>query len=128
MAKFIFPLLLLAISGFAQEAKYTPGKFHNYSHADGTVPRGDYQYSVYVPKDYDPKKSYPLVFWLHGGRGRDHPEPPGPGQDPGPGEAPGDAPRARPRHGGGRHRGLEGPLRPRRRTRARSSRAASASF
>ena len=55
MAKFIFSLLLLAISGFAQPAKYTPGKFHNYSHADGTVPRGDYQYSVFVPKDYDPK-------------------------------------------------------------------------
>ena len=62
MAKFILPLLLFAFSGFAQEAKYTLGKFHNYSHADGTVPRGDYQYSVFVPKDYDPKKSYPLVF------------------------------------------------------------------
>ena len=74
MAKFILPLLLVAFSGFAQAAKYTPGKFHNYSHADGTVPRGDYQYSVFVPKDYDPKKSYPLVFWLHGGRGRDHPD------------------------------------------------------
>ena len=74
MAKFILPLLLVAFSGFAQASKYTPGKFHNYSHADGTVPQGDYQYSVFVPKDYDPKKSYPLVFWLHGGRGRDHPD------------------------------------------------------
>ena len=59
----------------AQAASYTPGKFHNYSHAEGTVPKGDYQYSVYVPTDYSPKKSYPVVFYLHGGgRGRDHPD------------------------------------------------------
>ena len=59
----------------AQAASYTPGKFHNYSHAEGTVPKGDYQYSVYVPKDYNPKKSYPVVFYLHGGgRGRFHPD------------------------------------------------------
>ena len=58
-----------------QAASYTPGKFHNYSHAEGTVPKGDYQYSIYVPKDYSPKKSYPVVFYLHGGeRGRFHPD------------------------------------------------------
>ena len=59
----------------AQAASYTPGKFHNYSHAEGTVPKGDYQHSVYVPKDYNPKISYPVVFYLHGGgRGRFHPD------------------------------------------------------
>jgi hypothetical protein len=30
----------------AQAASYTPGKYHNYSHAEGTVPKGDYQYSM----------------------------------------------------------------------------------
>ena len=64
----------IAAGRSTQAASYTPGKFHNYSHAKGTVPKRDYQYSVYVPSDYDPKKSYPLVFWLHGGRGRDHPD------------------------------------------------------
>ena len=67
-------LSLLAVTLEIRSADYIPGKFHNYSHAEGTVPKGDYQYSVYVPSDYDPKKSYPLVFWLHGGRGRDHPD------------------------------------------------------
>lgn len=70
---------LLSISIFSapcqlEAADYTPGKFHYYTHADGTVPKGDYQYSVFVPKDYDAKKSYPLVFFLHGGgKGRSHP-------------------------------------------------------
>ena len=71
-------LLVLSFSGVArmvEAADYTPGKFHNYSHASGSVPKGDYQYSVYVPKDYDPKKSYPTVFYLHGGgKGRHHPD------------------------------------------------------
>ncbi|MDG2213443.1 MAG: hypothetical protein P8M70_06425 [Verrucomicrobiota bacterium] len=67
-------LSLFAVTFDVRSADYTPGNFHNYSHAAGTVPKGDYQYSVYVPKGYNPKKSYPLVFWLHGGRGRDHPE------------------------------------------------------
>jgi len=58
-----------------QAASYTPGKFHNYSHSEGTVSKGDYQYSIYVPTDYSPKKSYPVVFYLHGGgRGRFHPD------------------------------------------------------
>ena len=74
MAKFILFLLLVACSDLVKAAKYTPGKFHNYSHAEGNVPKGDYQYSVYVPKDYNPQKSYPLFVWLHGGRGRDHPD------------------------------------------------------
>ena len=56
-------------------ADYTPGDFHNYTHASGDVPRDVYQYSVYVPKDYDVEKSYPLVFYLHGGgRGKSHPD------------------------------------------------------
>ena len=54
---------------------YTPGDFHNYTHAAGTEPEDVYQYSVYVPRDYDPGKSYPLVFFLHGGGGgRTHPD------------------------------------------------------
>jgi len=58
----------------ADAADYTPGEFHNHTHASG-VPKGDYPYSVYVPKDYDAKKSYPLVFFLHGGgKGRSHPD------------------------------------------------------
>jgi hypothetical protein len=45
-----------------------------YSHDAGNVPDNVYQYSVYVPKDYDPDKSYPLVFFLHGGgKGRSQP-------------------------------------------------------
>ena len=71
---YLIILSLVAVTSDVRSADYTPGKFHNYSHAEGAVPKGDYQYSVYVPGDYDPKKSYPLVFWLHGGRGRDHPE------------------------------------------------------
>ena len=68
-------LSLFAVTSDVRSADYTPGKFHNYSHAEGTVPKGDYQYSVYVPKDYNPKKSYPVVFYLHGGgRGRFHPD------------------------------------------------------
>ena len=65
---------LLADAGQAGAADYTPGKLHNYSHEDGTVSKGDYQYSIFVPGDYDPKKPYPLVFYLHGGgKGRNHP-------------------------------------------------------
>ncbi|MFT7629059.1 MAG: hypothetical protein ACI87E_000055 [Mariniblastus sp.] len=53
---------------------YTAGDFHNYTHDSGDVPKNDYQYSVYVPKDYDGNKSYPVVFYLHGGgNGRSHP-------------------------------------------------------
>ena len=71
---------LLAFSVFAavltiDGADYTPGNFHNYTHDSGAIPKGDYQYSVFVPKDYSPKKSYPVVFYLHGGgRGRFHPD------------------------------------------------------
>ena len=62
-------LLILGFSGVArivEAADYTPGKFHNYTHASGAVAKDDYQYSVYVPKDYNPEKSYPLVVYLHG--------------------------------------------------------------
>ncbi len=71
-------LLLLGVctaGRVVDAADYTPGDFHNYAHADGGVPDDVYQYSVYVPKDYDPEKSYPLVFYLHGGgKGRSHPD------------------------------------------------------
>jgi hypothetical protein len=73
-------LYLIILSLFAatlevRSADYSLGKFHNFSHAEGTVSKRDYQYSVYVPTDYSPKKSYPVVFYLHGGgRGRFHPD------------------------------------------------------
>jgi dienelactone hydrolase len=71
-------LLILGFPGVArivEAADYTPGKFHNYTHASGAVAKDDYQYSVYVPKDYNPEKSYPLVVYLHGGgKGRHHPD------------------------------------------------------
>ena len=68
-------LSLFVVTHDVRSADYTPGKFHNYSHAEGTVPKANYQYSVYVPNNYDPKKSYPVVFYLHGGgRGRFHPD------------------------------------------------------
>ena len=58
----------------ATAADYTPGKLHNYSHEDGTVEKNNYQYSIFVPKDYNPKTPSPLVFYLHGGgKGRTHP-------------------------------------------------------
>jgi hypothetical protein len=71
-----FSLFVLFSSGHLSEAAdYTPGDYHNYTHASGTVPDDVYQYSVYVPKDYDPKKSYPLVLYLHGGgKGKTHPD------------------------------------------------------
>ena len=68
-------LSLFVVTHDVRSADFTPGKFHNYSHAEGTVPKANYQYSVYVPNNYDPKKSYPVVFYLHGGgRGRFHPD------------------------------------------------------
>ena len=42
---------------------FTAGDFHNYTHDSGDVPKNDYQYSVFVPKDYDGKKSYPVVVF-----------------------------------------------------------------
>ncbi|MFP6764661.1 MAG: hypothetical protein VB858_13630, partial [Planctomycetaceae bacterium] len=65
-----------SVAGRASAADdYTPGGFHTCSHAAGNVPDDVYQYSVYVPPDYDPDKAWPLVFYLHGGgRGRSHPD------------------------------------------------------
>jgi poly(3-hydroxybutyrate) depolymerase len=69
----IFNFVIAGIT--AQAGYFTLGKFYNYTHAEGTVPKGDYQYSIFVPSDYNPKKSYPVVFCLHGvGRGRFHPD------------------------------------------------------
>ena len=53
---------------------YTPGAQHNYTHKSGSVPTDTYQYSVWVPKDYKADRAYPVVFFLHGGRGRTHPD------------------------------------------------------
>ncbi len=65
---------VFAFAGSARAADYTPGKLHNYSHQDGTVGKNNYQYSIFVPKDYNPKTPSPLVFYLHGGgNGRTHP-------------------------------------------------------
>ena len=65
---------VFAFAGSARAADYTPGKLHNYSHEDGTVEKTNYQYSIFVPKDYNPKTPSPLVFYLHGGgNGRTHP-------------------------------------------------------
>ena len=56
-------------------AAYTPGAQHNYTHEGGMVPKDTYQYSLWVPKDYTKDRSYPVVFYLHGGgRGRYHPD------------------------------------------------------
>ena len=76
--RFLTACLLISslsfFAGLATAADYTPGKLHNYSHQDGTVEKNNYQYSIFVPKDYDPKSPYPLVFYLHGGgKGRTHP-------------------------------------------------------
>ena len=50
---------------------YAPGKQFEYKTKD--LPKGVYQYSIWVPKNYDPKKEYPVVFYLHGGGGRKFP-------------------------------------------------------
>ena len=74
LALFLVLISIPSVVPAVDAADYTPGNFHNYTHAAGTVPKDVYQYSVYVPNDYDPKKSYPLVFYLHGGgKGRHHP-------------------------------------------------------
>jgi len=76
--RLVLLLCLVAIAGIVQvadAADYTRGAFHNYTYQTGNVPKDVYQYSVYVPKDYDPRKAYPLVFYLHGGgKGRQHPD------------------------------------------------------
>ena len=76
--RFTLPLFLSALmAGMVASgaADYTPGAQHNYTHESGDVPKDTYQYSVWVPKDYDSKRAYPVVFYLHGGgRGRTHPD------------------------------------------------------
>ena len=74
LAACLLVISVFAFAGSARAADYTPGKLHNYSHEDGTVEKNNYQYSIFVPKDYDPKTPSPLVFYLHGGgKGRTHP-------------------------------------------------------
>jgi pimeloyl-ACP methyl ester carboxylesterase len=65
---------VLTLASVVDADDYTPGGFHEYSYNAGNVSKDVYQYSVFVPKDYDPKAAYPLVFYLHGGgKGRKHP-------------------------------------------------------
>ena len=49
---FLFLISFLALAGVADAADYTLGKFHNYTHEAGDVPKDVYQYSVYVPRVY----------------------------------------------------------------------------
>ena len=60
-------LFLLGCLSSASSKDYIPGKQFEYKSKD--LPKGVYQYSVWVPKNYDPKKEYPVVFYLHGGGG-----------------------------------------------------------
>ena len=53
---------------------YSPGVQHNFAHKDDSVPKDTYQYSLWVPKSYKPDLAYPVVIFLHGGRGRFHPD------------------------------------------------------
>lgn len=72
---FLLLIGVVAVVQVADGADYTPGGVHTYSYKAGNVPKDVYQYSIYVPKDYDARKDYPLVFYLHGGgRGRSHPD------------------------------------------------------
>ncbi|MDA0814854.1 MAG: hypothetical protein O3C21_20945, partial [Verrucomicrobia bacterium] len=68
-------LVLLGICAAAQvrAGNYTPGEHHLYTHESGDVPADTYQYALWVPKDYVPDHSYPVVFFLHGEDGRKHP-------------------------------------------------------
>lgn len=69
-----FALVALVTISSVSAADFTPGAQHNFTHQDGTVPKDTYQYSLWVPKNYDAKKNYPVIFYLHGGgRGRMHP-------------------------------------------------------
>lgn len=67
--------ILFGICAIAQVRAddYTPGRQHLFTHESGDVPEDTYQYSLWVPEDYKPDHSYPVVFFLHGGKGRDHP-------------------------------------------------------
>ena len=69
-------LLLIGMCATLQvrAGNYTPGAQHLYTHESGDVPADTYQYSLWVPKDYKPDHSYPVVFFLHGSTGREHPK------------------------------------------------------
>ena len=71
-AALVLPIVACATT-IVRAADYTPGVQHNYTHESGDVPEDTYQYSVWVPKSYKHDRTYPLVFFLHGGKGRVHP-------------------------------------------------------
>ncbi len=65
---------ILTLPAILQSADYTPGVQHNHTHESGEVPENIYPYSVWVPKDYEHDRAYPVVIFLHGGgNGRTHP-------------------------------------------------------
>ena len=64
-------LIVLGYPSYSNGKGYAPGKQFEYKTKD--LPKGVYQYSIWVPKNYDPKKEYPVVFYLHGGGGRKFP-------------------------------------------------------
>ncbi|MDB4721562.1 hypothetical protein OAF65_07595 [Verrucomicrobiales bacterium] len=64
--------ILILMTAHCLGNDYTPGEQHNYTLEE--LPEGHYQYSVWVPKNYDKSREYAVLFYLHGGgRGRHHP-------------------------------------------------------
>src|SRR5262245_46713051 len=59
-------MLLCALPAAAQDRGTNEFLFRNYTNAKKqTLP-----YRLLVPKQYDPKKSYPVILYLHGAAGR----------------------------------------------------------
>jgi hypothetical protein len=72
--KFIFLILTLATNNFLA-AELTPGStfYVGFPKLGKTWAKKDARMGVYIPKDYTPEKSYPLVVWYGGGLGSDSP-------------------------------------------------------
>ena len=65
MARFMvctFAFLMSPLSSLAQEAP-TPGKQVERTMSDAL---GDVEYLIYLPKEYDQEKTWPLILFLHG--------------------------------------------------------------